>query len=211
VAVLISIIIPSYNDGKNVQQLVKRIPKEDIVVVESGETAYFTSLPKHVRAYKGEKGRAKQMNLGANHAKGDKLLFLHADSKLSKLPVLGGTWGYFPVRFDHPGKYYRFIEYWSNLRASVLGPYGDQGIFVDKNYFNKVGQYDERALFEDITLGRSLKKLHPPTVQEANILTSARRFEQHGPVKTHAIMGGIHVAYLLGMLTVAKWLYTLIQ
>jgi len=206
---LISIIIPSYNDGDSVLSLVKQLPKEDLIVVESGNTEYFTRLPKHVRAYKGSKGRARQMNLGAKKAKGDMLLFLHADSQISTIPELRG-WGCFKVRFNSKRGYYRFIEFWSNQRARWL-PYGDQGIFVGRKLFNTVGGYDEKASFEDLALVSKLKKHGPPTIQQTSILTSPRRFEEHGPVKTHAIMGGIHVAYILGMLTVAKWLYTLIR
>lgn len=91
----LSIIIPSYNDGNYVKKLTDQILRLEtdlesksypleIIVVESGTCSYFTNLSKKVRAFKAGKGRAKQMNFGASKAKGNLLLFLHADCQISK-------------------------------------------------------------------------------------------------------------------------------
>lgn len=211
-AVLISVIIPSYNDGHNVKRLVSQLPKNvEVIVVESGDSSYFRELS--CKCFLTEKGKAQQMNFGAKHSKGNHLLFLHADSTLEGFDITLITkhlWGSSRIKFDNPKKYYRFIEWWSSLRARFLGPYGDQGIFMTRALFNAMGGFRSHT-FEDMDMASRLSKIVPATILTQTITTSSRRFEKHGPVRTHMIMGGIHIMYLLGLLSFAKHLYTRIQ
>lgn len=136
-------------------------------------------------------GRSTQMNAGAKRAKAELLLFLHADTRLGAnwFNALydsshnGATWGAFRPEIDRVGIIYRIAERWGLWRTSSLGlPYGDQGIFIRKEQFLKIGGFDEKVQFmEDVDLARRLCILgFSPQLLNAPARTSARRWDRHG-------------------------------
>lgn len=209
---MLSIIIPSYNDSQNVLKLISQLPKDaQVIVVESGDMSYARKVKrKKMLVIKGARGRAQQMNTGASFAKGKTLLFLHADCDICALTfTFSGMWGAHRVKFNSKNPYFRFIEFTSNIRASLGLPFGDQGIYVDKKLFDKVGGFSVGG-FEDIDLSLQLHKETPPFIIREKIITSSRRFLAHGIFKTHLLMGFILISYLLGCKKYAHLAYRLI-
>jgi len=219
----LSIIIPSYNDEKNVKSLVKQIFKKklsnsEIVIVESGKVGYRKEILKEVVFLKSGKGRALQMNTGARKAKGKLLVFLHADSDISGIDfskfyklTKEDEFGCFRIKFKSKKKYFRFVEITSNLRKKIFGiPFGDQGLIISRKLFNRVGGFSEGG-FEDIDMALHLMNVANIKIINQYIKTSPRRFLEHGIVKTHLIMGLIFLSYSLGLKRVAFWFYGMIK
>ncbi|MDT8407770.1 MAG: glycosyltransferase [Methylococcales bacterium] len=157
------------------------------------------ALPSDVRWLQGAQGRAVQLNHGASAALGEWLWFVHADSRFSTRALLElerfcqngpGRLGYFGLRFAEDGPNLMWLNAWAaNLRSRWPGlPFGDQGLLLHRDDFRRVGGF--RADFgrgEDLewvvrgkALGLRLTEL------DAAIITSARRYQQHGWLPTTA-------------------------
>lgn len=165
-------------------------------------------------------GRAEQMNTGAKQARGDVLLFLHADSgfppkgfeairlALQSNSTLGGA---FRLRIDSPLFFLRVISAMANLRSSFLKlPYGDQGYFVRRDIFLKMGGYHSMPLMEDIDFIRRLKKCGRIILLKESISTSPRRWDRKGYYYTSFRNIILFVLYYLGVspLSLAKWYHS---
>ena len=155
-----------------------------------------------------EAGRAKQMNAGAEQAKHDILWFLHADTLvpndadtliLRSLASGSRAWGRFNLRLSGHSWVFRIIETMINWRSCLSGvATGDQGIFVNKSAFDQLGHYEDIPLMEDINLSTKLKKITRPACINTAIITSSRRWEQHGVLRTVLLMWYLRLAYFLG-------------
>jgi len=220
----LSIIIPSYNDKRDVIRLVRQItnqkvPSYEIIVIESGKTNYKNNLPKSVKFFlTTKKGRAEQMNLGTFKSKSPLLLFLHADSDISSINLKSisnikekNYWGCFKIAFDSKNHYFRFVELTSNFRKMYLKlPFGDQGLILSKKLFNQVGGFPLGG-FEDVDISKKLRKFANPRMIKQPIITSPRRFIKHGIIKTHLIMALIMISYVIYLKKISKSLYSLIR
>lgn len=153
------------------------------------------------------RGRARQMNAGAQDSPSEILLFLHADTQLppNALECLrqamssGAPWGRFDVRIDSPHPLLRIVERLMNWRSRWTGiATGDQGIFVRKSIFAQVGGYPELPLMEDIALSARLKRVGAPACLKDRVLTSGRRWEKHGILRTIVLMWRLRAEYFLG-------------
>jgi glycosyltransferase involved in cell wall biosynthesis len=128
------------------------------------------------------------MNVGAQHASGEWLWFLHADcwvhsDSLKAIAALSAAagWGCFCHRIDAPNPLLRIIETADNLRASRLHlPYGDQGIFVRRSLFEEMGGYEDVPLLEDLILARRLVTRMAPIVLSETLVCDARRWLRGG-------------------------------
>lgn len=211
---MISIIVPVLNEEKTIEKLLIKLNRLDgdkeIIVVDGGSIDNTKAIAlKHARVYESSPGRAFQMNLGAKHAKGEILWFVHSDSKvecdslkyITKAIENGCIGGGFELYFyDLDTKFMRFVAKSSSLRAKYLGLYfGDQGIFVRSDVFEKIGGYPRIPLMEDWELGLKLKKLGRMKILKCKIGTSARRFKNGGPFKTLMLMHKIKLLYILGV------------
>ena len=154
------------------------------------------------------RGRARQMNAGAEVATGDVLVFLHADTKLppeadrAVLEALGRRpgWGSFPVRLSGGHPAFRVIERMISLRSRMSGiATGDQAIFVARDLFRAAGGFADLALLEDVDLCRRLRRIVRPVRPRAPVITSSRRWEAGGIARTTALMWWIRGAYALGV------------
>ncbi|MEI2783937.1 MAG: TIGR04283 family arsenosugar biosynthesis glycosyltransferase [Candidatus Competibacter sp.] len=148
------------------------------------------------------------MNAGARQANGDILWFLHADSlpppdalSLIRAALAGRErgWGRFDVRLSGRRPSLRMVEFSMNLRSRLTGiATGDQGIFVRRDLFERIGGYPPIALMEDIALSRTLKRYGRPVCLRQRVLTSSRRWERDGIARTVLLMWRLRLAYFLG-------------
>lgn len=157
-----------------------------------------------------EAGRGRQMNAGAEIARGEILLFLHADTRLPE-GAFAAIWeavgdgkyvgGAFELGFDSSRFIYRTIAYWGNVRNRLMKtPFGDQGIFIRKDYFEQIGGYKEIALMEDVELMRRVKRDGGKIrMLGERVTTSVRRFEKVGPMRGMLRNGAILTMYYLGV------------
>lgn len=155
------------------------------------------------------RGRAAQMNAGAAAARGDVLLFLHADTRLppgchaaitralADDDVVGGR---FDVRLDAAGIPYRIIERMISLRSRLTRvATGDQAIFARRSVFERLGGFPPLPLMEDIAFCRALKRVGRIACLRERVITSARRWQGGGVVRTVLLMWALRTAYYAGV------------
>jgi rSAM/selenodomain-associated transferase 2 len=148
------------------------------------------------------------MNAGASAARGDVLLFLHADTRLPEdadrlvldgLAASGHAWGRFDVQIEGRHLLFPVIAAMMNLRSRLTGiATGDQAIFVERSAFAAIGGFPDIALMEDIELSRRLKRLGRPSCLKPRVKTSGRRWEKHGVVRTILTMWRLRLAFFFG-------------
>jgi len=197
----ISIIVPVLHEGPIINQTIGGIfdlpydGEVEVIVVDGspdGETLRAIEKNK-VRKILTKKGRAHQMNQGAAAARGEILLFLHADTELPenalngisslmrKGDFVGGAFD-LGIKSDRP--IFRLIEIAASLRSRcTCAPYGDQAIFIRKEYFDSIGGFKEMPLMEDVELMRRIKKAGRKIyIIPDKVKTSPRRWEKEGVI-----------------------------
>jgi rSAM/selenodomain-associated transferase 2 len=214
VDVRLSIVIPVLNEADGIVEALTaltplRAQGHEVIVVDAGEDGTAELARSRAdRVLRGPRGRAAQMNRGAAAARGDVLVFLHADTRLPAsagrliadgLAVTGRAWGRFDVRLSGGQPSLRIVEASMNWRSRLTGiATGDQAIFVTRDRFRAVGGYPEMALMEDVALSKALKRLGPPLCLRARVTTSSRRWERDGVVRTVLLMWSLRLRYFLG-------------
>ena len=183
----------------------------EIIVVDGGsrDGTLAAARPLADRVLEVPRGRAQQMNAGAAAARGDVLLFLHADTRLpagfaqaiaralADPAVVGGR---FDVRLDAAGLAYHIIGRLISLRSRLTCvATGDQAIFVRREAFERVGRYPPVPLMEDIALCRALKRAGRIACLAETVTTSARRWQRRGVVRTVLLMWCLRTAYYVGV------------
>lgn len=217
---MLSIVIPAYNENTNMSILANNLASlnrdvgVELIVADGGScdgtadaarvafSATFgyrssynpeRSLRTSWKVIESQKGRAIQMNAGAGEARGDVLLFLHADSRLpSDAPQLigdalrgGAKAGCFKLRFEPSSPLLRATAFMSDMRVKYRGiAFGDQGIFVTRTLFNKLGGFPPIPLMEDYSFSEKLSKETRIALLHAQITTSSRRFQKNGILRT---------------------------
>ncbi|MBU6272380.1 MAG: TIGR04283 family arsenosugar biosynthesis glycosyltransferase [Betaproteobacteria bacterium] len=156
------------------------------------------------------RGRALQMNAGAAAlAPGwDAVIFVHADTRLpagwaalvDEALRAGAAWGRFDVRLDSPRWLLRGVGAMMNWRSRLTGICtGDQAIFLSATAWRAVGGYPAIPLMEDIALSAALRRsAGRPAALRPPALTSARRWERHGALRTIVLMWSLRLRYFLG-------------
>lgn len=212
---MLSVIIPCLNEAEGFAELLQalaplRVRGAEIVVVDGGSTDGTPEIARPLadQVISAPRGRAMQMNAGAARARGDLLLFLHADCRLPVAAdglIVDGlnrarkTWGRFDVALYGIHPLLRVVAAMMNLRSRLTGiATGDQGIFVTRSLFEAAGRYPEIALMEDIALTRKLKAFGQPLALRHRIIVSGRRWEKHGLLRTILLMWRLRFQYWLG-------------
>lgn len=216
----IAVIIPVLNEQETVPSLLRALLPagfEEIIVVDGGSRdgtveatlAMFESAadPRY-RMISGPCGRASQMNAGAAVANSDILLFLHADTQLPDngrqavehamvdQRCVGGR---FDVRFPEDIGYAWMVSRLMNVRSRLSGiATGDQTIFVRRSVFEQMGGFANLPLMEDIEFSRRLKRIGAVAALPDQVITSFRRWQQYGPLRTIMHMWGLRLLYWLG-------------
>ena len=211
----ISIIVPVLNEAQGISESLAalaplRARGHEVIVVDGGSSDKTPDLARRAadRVVSAPRGRASQMNAGAALARGEVLVFLHADTRLPEgagarilqgLAASGRAWGRFDVRIEGASVFLPVIAFFMNLRSRATGiATGDQAIFVRRDAFERVGRFPSLELMEDIALSRSLKRVSRPLCVADKAVTSGRRWERHGVLRTVFLMGWLRLAFFLG-------------
>jgi len=212
----ISIIIPVLNEAGHLEEVLKQAlgfqdEELELIVVDGGSNDDTVAVAKrHTgQVVVSDRGRAKQMNAGADVANGDILLFLHADTVLSidsceliksKISNDHHQWGRFDVRLSGDNKLFRIIEFFINWRSRISSiATGDQAIFVCRKLFDEIGGFPEMPLMEDIEISKRLKRVSKPICITSAVITSTRRWEEHGILRTVLLMWQLRFLYFIGV------------
>jgi len=173
----------------------------EVIVVDGGSSDGTPDIAAGLcdRVLSAPRGRAAQMNAGARVAIGDVLLFLHADTRLpsdADALVCNSAWGRFDVEIEGRHPLLPVVACAMNLRSRLTGiATGDQAMFVRRSLFPG---FPEIALMEDVALSKALKKIDPPSCLRARVITSGRRWEAHGVLRTIFLMWRLRLLYFLG-------------
>ena len=221
----LSIIVPVLDDAPALDVLLERLRPlrtqgVELIVVDGGsrDDSVALACARSTCVLTAPAGRARQMNAGAALARGQALLFLHADSvPPDSVDALigaalghGAHWGRFDVCLEGRDRRLGLVARLMNLRSRLSGiATGDQAIFVRADSFVQVGGYPEQALMEDIELSRRLKRLGRPQCLAGPVRSSGRRWDEHGFWRTVTLMWWLRLAYRLGLAPdrLARWYY----
>jgi len=210
----ISVIIPALNEAAALPATldsVRRQRPHEILVVDGGssDATCEVAVP-FARVLTGVRGRAAQMNCGAAQATGDVLLFLHADCTLEGgalaeaarlLRKPGVVAGCFRMSVPLPHFLYRSIDACATFRVRLFGvAYGDQGLFLRRDVFERLGGFPVLRLMEDVFLSLKLRRLGRIAVAKSRVFVSPRRWQKQGVVRqtlrnwalTALAAGGVH-------------------
>lgn len=210
----ISIIVPVYNEAPAINKLIDNLEQFkdycEIIFVDGGSDDGTDRIieKKYKLFYSPKKGRSYQMNYGASLSKGNILLFLHADSLLPddapgqilKIIRRGYKVGCFKIKFDSKNILMKICGFMSNLRVRLRNiAFGDQGIFIIKSYFYKLGGFAEIPLMEDYQLSMDIKADRKKiALTKTKIETSERRFVKNGRLRTMIRMQRLQYMYRKG-------------
>ncbi len=222
----VSIIVPILNEANNLPHLFTHIAGlnpslQQIILVDGGSNDdSFEWAQKFIadlnnsnqsainwQVVKSQADRARQMNKGASLATSDILLFLHADTELPTHAVADiqtamqkSEWGRFDVRLNSRQPMLWVVSHMINLRSRLTSiATGDQAIFITRKLFEQVGGYPQQALMEDVELCKQLKAKSKPACLKTKVITSARRWEQHGTCRTILLMWQLRFDYWRGV------------
>lgn len=209
----ISIIIPTYNEEKTIPALLRTLEPlkkktTEILFVDGGSSdGTLEMIPTDHRLIRGAKGRAKQMNLGAEMSTGDVLFFLHCDSELppDALEQIEAVMkdcraGCFGIAFHSWNIWLKCCQFLSNRRVKDRKiMFGDQGIFIRRDLFFEIGGFPPLPIMEDYQLSLTLKERGEKiSLAEKRIYTSDRRFVQGGPLRVMWKMNRLRALYRKG-------------
>ena len=222
----VSIIVPILNEANNLPHLFTYIaglnpsPQQIILVDGGSNDDSFEWAQKFIsdlnnsnqsainwQVVQSQAGRARQMNKGASLATSDILLFLHADTELPTHAVADiqtamqkSEWGRFNVKLNSRQPMLWVVSHMINLRSRLTSiATGDQAIFITRKLFEQVGGYPQQALMEDVELCKQLKAKSKPACLKTKVITSARRWEQHGTCRTILLMWQLRFDYWRGV------------
>ena len=210
----LSVIVPVWMEAEGVTDTLRavqpiRAKGHEVVVVDAGSSDQTVELARPLcdGVVVSEKGRALQMNAGAAAAKGDLLLFLHADTRLpaNALEHLAGffqsrrAWGRFDVRLSGDRPLFRIIAWFMNQRSRLTGICtGDQAMFVRRDAFEALGGFQPVPLMEDVEFSRRLCLVSRPFCIKEPVVTDSRRWQQHGAWRTIFLMWKLRWRYWRG-------------
>ncbi|MBL4767080.1 MAG: TIGR04283 family arsenosugar biosynthesis glycosyltransferase [Rhodobacteraceae bacterium] len=212
----ISVIIPTLNAARDLPACLGALVEglgagliRELIVTDGGSTDATLAIAESAGAtiVTGAASRGGQLQRGAEAARGNWLLVLHADTVLAAgwaqvvqthLDVGDGSAAWFHLAFRASGMRARWVAGWANLRSSMFGlPYGDQGLLMSRQMYQQAGGYPDQPLMEDVTLARALKGqlIGLPVIA----LTGAERYQRQGWLRCGAQNLWILMRYFAGV------------
>lgn len=214
---IVSIIIPAYNEADTLAALLPYLrqselgePAPEILVVDGGSTDGTAAVARQAGAtvlHSPRRGRAAQLNHGAQRAQGELLYFLHADSypppgflgELRRAVGAGYAAGCYRLAFDNGHWFLRFSAWCTRLPFTAVR-FGDQSLFVRRELFAQIGGYrEDLLLMEDQEIVQRLRARGPFRILPRAVTTSARKYLVNGVLRLQAIFTLLVVLYYLGV------------
>lgn len=211
----ISIIIPTLNEEENIRKLLDNLKNLngdfEVIFSDGGSLDKTLDIIKDFGNYKiinSDRGRAKQLNNGAKESNNDILFFLHADSVIEENALIkiedfiknGNKVGCLKIKFDSKKILMNIFAVLSNLRVKYRNiAFGDQGIFIEKKFFENIGMFEDIPLMEDYKLSIKLKSICRIKYIDSYIISSSRRFEKNGIIKTALLMQKLQYMFRKGI------------
>lgn len=212
---MISVIIPTINEEKSLGNLLSVLSsssiEHEVIIADGGSTDATTEIAKSqkARVVSAELGRGEQLNEGAQIASGEILWFLHADSIIEATAldsivkhlnqedtIIGGN---FQIAYDGDKTIDRFTENLCRFLRSFGLYYGDSGIFIRKDVFERIGGFAKLKVMEDFEFVRRLESTGATCyIKEPVIISSSRRFAKHTPIGLVSLWIKMHINFLLG-------------
>lgn len=212
--VWLSIIVPVWQEAAAIADTLQALQPlrqagAEVIVVDAGshDGTADRARPLCDQVVISERGRSLQMNAGAAVARGELLLFLHADTRLPKQALRrleqfragSAAWGRFDVRLSGRRLLFRVIAWFMNRRSRLTGICtGDQAMFVRRRVFRDLGGFQPIPLMEDVELSRRLKRLSRPFCIADPVITDSRRWEIQGTWRTILLMWRLRWRYWRG-------------
>ena len=211
---MISVIIPTLNEQADIRTTLENVScgsDIEIIIVDGGSRDKTLEVASdfRVKILSSSKGRASQMNKGAQAALGEVLLFLHADTCLPPgfadyvrrtISLPGISAGAFRLSLTPPLPGLKLIERLANWRSKILQmPYGDQAIFVKTRLFEDLGGFSEMPIMEDFDLVKRLRRQGRIAIVPVPVVSSARRWQQGGVWRTTLKNQAVLAGYFLGI------------
>lgn len=211
----ISVIIPTYNEEENIAKTIETVREygdqiKEIIVVDGGSRDKTVERAKSCEIEvltSPQKGRAAQMNYGAEHAEGEILYFLHADSlppegftsQIKNAVQVGHKAGCFQLAFDRDHMLLNFYAWCTRFDIDAFR-FGDQSLFITRTAFQKIGGFrEDHIVMEDNEIIRRIKQQFSFKILDDSVITSARKYERVGVVKLQLLFTLIFVLYHLGV------------
>ena len=211
---MISVIVPALNEAEGIVSTLQRLQAiraggHEVLLVDGGSRDATVELarPYVDGVLHSGRGRALQMNTGADAACGDILWFVHADTlvpedadaRILEAVDAGRDWGWFRVRILGRSRWLPVIAWFMNRRSCLTRvATGDQGVFMRRAAWDAVGGFPVIPLMEDIAISKGLRRRFRGRCLAARLATSGRRWEQRGVARTVWLMWRLRLAYFLG-------------
>jgi len=195
----IAVIVPTLNEAESIKATVEGVLAmangvDEVIVADGGSVDDTVAIATAcgAKAVVSPPGRGLQLNAGAAQARGDVLLFLHADTRLPTAPfshvraallnpqMVGGG---FALNIDSDDRFLQMVARtatWRSRRYRMF--YGDQAIFVRRELFERLGGFEHIPIMEDVALVRALRQVGELALVEAPVTTSARRWLRENPL-----------------------------
>ncbi len=210
----ISIIMPVRNEAASLAKSLRLLQRwrkagHELIVIDGHSTDSSAAIAESLadKVLRCEPGRSRQMHAGALAARGQILLFLHADTQLpsnalqeiDKQIAQGHHWGWFDVAFDSNAVVFRVIAKAMNRRSRLTKVCtGDQGLFVTQALYSQAKGFPQQPLMEDVEFSKRLRALASPAPISSAVTTAARRWQKQGVVRTVLLMWELRLRYFLG-------------
>ncbi len=207
----LSVVVPTLNESANIDALLERLRHTpgvgEVVVADGGSTDGTQELVQQpTRLVRARSGRGRQLNAGARETSGEVLLFLHADVvpppdaavQISGAVARGYVGGNFRLSYPGGGLLGRWLEALAPFYRTLGRYYGDSGIFVRRDVYERVGGFPEIPIMEDIVFVRKLEGAGKTAYLPGPIVSSPRRWER-GSLRTLLLWAFMQAAFALGV------------
>jgi len=212
----ISIIIPVFNEEEFLEQnkdvLESYITEEnEVIVIDGGSQDNSVHVANQIgcKTFVTKPSRGYQLHFGALQSTNELLLFLHVDTELptNALTIISEVlapnnkhWGFFEVCFSNSKLIYRIIAWFMNKRSCLTGiVMGDQAMFAKRGSYFISGGFPDFPIMEDIQISRQLKKITSPVCLTNKVITSSRKWESQGVLKTIFKMWSLRLLFFFGL------------